>query len=541
MKTPSPYTLGLDFGTLSVRALIVDTRNGQSVAEATVSYPHGVMDASLPDGTLLPPRFALQHPLDYTDSMKEALSRVLSIARVTHGITPEEIAALGIDFTSCTMLPVDREGTPLCLNPSFAGEPHAYVKLWKHHGATEEADEINALAAVRGETWLSAYGGTVSCEWMLPKILETLRRAPTLFHATHRFLEAADWLSLLLTGQETHAAAFAGYKALWFKQAYPSDDFFSSLDPALQGLVGQKLSPSVHTIGETAGRLSRRGATLTGLVEGTPVALPMIDAHAALPALGMIRPGDLTLILGTSSCHILNAEQGRPVTGICGYVQNGVIPSLYTYEAGQPAVGDCFDWFIRNGVPGSYERAAEAAGMSLHAYLRALAERKKPNESGVMALDWWNGNRSILVNSTLTGVLVGLTLTTRPEDIYRALLEATAYGTRIIAEQYNAFDLPISRIMAAGGIARKDPLMMQIYADVMNRPIEVSSATQTGALGSAIYAAVAGGVYQTLEEATAHMAAETERVYSPDPMAVESYDQAFLQYRKLHDHFGGRA
>ena len=540
MPTPSLYTLGLDFGTLSVRALIVDTRDGRAVAEAVSEYAHGVMDAALPDGTPLPPRFALQHPQDYLDSMKAAIREALSAAYTAEGVAPDHIAALGVDFTACTMLPVDRAGMPLCRDPAFAGEPHAYVKLWKHHGATEEADELNALAAARVEPWLASYGGTVSCEWMLPKILETLRKAPDVFKAAYRFTEAADWLSLMLTGNETHAAAFAGYKGLWQGGAYPSEDFLAALDPALRGLVGSRISPIVSPVSGIAGRLNNRGAALTGLPAGTPVALPMIDAHAVLPALGMTRAGDLTVILGTSTCHILNAAEAKEVTGICGYTEDGVIPSLCTYEAGQAAVGDCFDWFVKNCVPASYTEAARAAGVSVHAYLRLLAERKAPGESGVMALDWWNGNRSILVDPTLTGIIVGLTLATRPEDIYRALIEATAFGTKVIVEQYEAFGIPINHIMAAGGIARKDPLMMQIYADVLNRPVEVSETTQAGALGSAIYAAVAGGMYASVTEAADRMAAKVERMYTPNPGAAQAYAEMFGRYRELHDHFGKR-
>ena len=540
MKTTPTYTLGLDFGTLSVRALIVDTRDGRAVAEAVSEYAHGVMDSALPDGTSLPPRFALQHPQDYLDSMKTAIGEALAAAHTAEGITPDQIAALGVDFTACTMLPVNEDGTPLCFDPAFCGEPHAYVKLWKHHGATEEAAEITALAAARGEEWLSAYGGTVSCEWMLPKILETLRKAPAVFEATHRFTEAADWLSLLLTGRETHAAAFAGYKGLWYEGAYPSEEFLTALEPALGGLVGDKVAPTVDPVGERAGRLTEYGAALTGLAVGTPVALPMIDAHAALPATGMTRSGDLTLILGTSTCHILNSDRLRKIQGVCGYVKDGVIPALYTYEAGQAAVGDSFDWFVKNCVPASYTEAAHAAGLGIHAYLRSLAERKAPGESGVMALDWWNGNRSILMDQTLTGTIVGLTLATKPEDIYRALIEATAFGTRVIVEQFEKGGLPIGRVMAAGGIARKDPMMMQIYADVLNRPIEVSEATQTGALGSAIYAAVAGSVYSSVTEAADRMAAEVERVYEPDPVAVEVYEEMFGKYKELYEYFGKR-
>lgn len=530
------YAIGVDFGTLSARAVLVDTRDGREVAEAVSVYPHGVMDERLPDGQKLPPLFALQHPADYLNALRETVPAVL---RET-GIAGEEIAGLGIDFTACTLLPVDRDGTPLCLSEEWAHEPHAWVKLWKHHAAQPEADEINRLAAARGERWLSRYGGKLSCEWALPKILETLRHAPDVFAATDRFTEAGDWLSRVLTGVETHSAPFAGYKACWSAETgYPSDAFFTALDPALHGLVGTRLAAEVAALGGTAGTLSERGAELTGLPVGTPLALPMIDGHAAMPAMNVVGEGEMMLVIGTSSAQMVNAAAGIEIPGICGYTDGGVIPELCTYEAGQCSVGDSFDWFVRNCVPADYAREAAEKGQNLHKYLREKAERLRPGESGLVALDWLGGNRNILGNANLRAVMVGMTLATRPEEMYRAWIEATAFGLRVIMERLAEYGLSVCRICAGGGIAQKDPMLMQIYADVTGKEIRVTGTKQAGALGSAMYAAVAGGLYPDICAASDAMSPPDRTVYRPIPEQVAAYEPLFAEYRRLHDLFGG--
>lgn len=530
------YAIGVDFGTLSARAVLVDTRDGREVAEAVSVYPHGVMDEHLPDGQKLPPLFALQHPADYLNALRETIPAVL---RET-GIAGEEIAGLGIDFTACTLLPVDRDGTPLCLSEEWAHEPHAWVKLWKHHAAQPEADEINRLAAARGERWLSRYGGKLSCEWALPKILETLRHAPDVFAATDRFTEAGDWLSRVLTGVETHSAPFAGYKACWSAETgYPSDAFFTALDPALHGLVGTRLAAEVAALGGTAGTLSERGAELTGLPVGTPLALPMIDGHAAMPAMNVVGEGEMMLVIGTSSAQMVNAAAGIEIPGICGYTDGGVIPELCTYEAGQCSVGDSFDWFVRNCVPADYAREAAEKGQNLHKYLREKAERLRPGESGLVALDWLGGNRNILGNANLRAVMVGMTLATRPEEMYRAWIEATAFGLRVIMERLAEYGLSVRRICAGGGIAQKDPMLMQIYADVTGKEIRVTGTKQAGALGSAMYAAVAGGLYPDICAASDAMSPPGRTVYRPIPEQVAAYEPLFAEYRRLHDLFGG--
>ena len=529
------YVIGIDYGTLSGRTVLVNAETGEEVAEAVLSYAHGVMDETLPCGKKLPSNYALQHPNDYLDVLKQTIREVLQSANVS----PHDVVGMGLDFTACTLLPVDDDGEPLCMKQEYASEPHAYVKLWKHHAAQPEADEITALAKARGEAWLPLYGGKISSEWALPKILQILREFPALYEKTDRFMEAADWLSLMLTDTETHSAAFAGYKALWNSETgYPSDDFMTALDIRLHGIVGTKLSEKVCGMDGIAGILSARGASLTGLSEGIPVALPMIDAHAAMPALNITGDGDLMMIVGTSTCHILNSLQCKSVEGICGYVKDGVIPGFYTYEAGQAAVGDSFDWFVKNCVPAFYEKEAREKGTNLHKLLREKASRLTPGESGLLALDWFNGNRSVLVNAELTGMILGLDLQTKPEEIYRALIEATAYGTRVILEQYEQNGIEIKSICAAGGIAQKDEMMMQIYADVLNREIRIAGTAQAGALGSAIYASVAAKVYPTVADAAQKISKPDLKVYKPNVENHQLYSKLYAEYKILHDYFG---
>lgn len=525
------YTIGIDFGTLSGRCVLVDCGNGQEIAEAVCQYPHGVMDDCLPGGKKLPPLYALQHPDDYLQVVRETVPAVLKKA----GISPGQVAGIGIDFTACTILPVNKDGVPLCMLARYADEPHAYVKLWKHHAAQPEADELNTLASRRGEEWLKAYGGRVSSEWALPKILQILREAPVIYGETARFMEAADYLVSKLVGKEIHSLPFAGYKGLYHNNAYPSNDFMVALDKGLDGIVGTKLSENIVDFSSPAGALSREGAELTGLPEGIAVAVPQIDAHAAMPALQITGAGELMLIMGTSSCHIVNTKTAENVKGICGYVENGVIPGLATYEAGQAAVGDIFDWFVKNCVPASYKEEADRRNMNLHTLLTEKAEKQAVGETGLIALDWFNGNRSVLDDSQLSGMLLGLTLSTKPEDIYRALLEATAFGTKMILD---ALRSPVSTIKVAGGIANKNALLMQIYADVLGCEIGVCQSTQAGALGSAIYAAVAAGVYPDIPAAARAMGAPVTKRYCPNEKNREAYQKLYQEYVTLHDYFG---
>ena len=529
------YTVGIDFGSLSGRAVLMDLSDGTVVASSVYVYPHAVMDERLPDGTALPVDTALQHPQDYLDVLEHTLPSLLAQT----GVTKDEVVGIGFDFTACTMLPLDKNYEPLCFSEKYISEPHAYVKLWKHHGAQAEANDLNRIATERGESWMKRYGDRVSAEWMIPKIMEILRKAPQVYEETERFVEAADWLSYVLTGTETHSAPFAGYKALWNEvNGFPSEDFFAALDPRMQSLIGTKLSAQTISVGDTAGTLCDKWAEKLGLNAGTPLATPVLDAHASMPALGIAEEEILMLVVGTSAVHLVHSREQRELSGICGYMKDGIIPGLYTYEAGQACCGDHFDWFVKNCVPEAYAVEAREKGMGIHQFLREKARVLRPGESGLIALDWFNGNRSVLADSSLRGMILGMTLRTKPEEIYRALIEGTAYGTRMIVDHFADSGIPIDKIVASGGIAEKDDMLMQIYADVLNRPIVVSDATMSASRGSAIYASVAAGEFQTVQDAVNVLSVRSGRNYVPIKENAEKYRALYEEYCVLHDYFG---
>lgn len=529
------YTIGIDFGTLSGRAVLVRVPDGTVVAEASLAYPHGVMDEALPDGTPLPPKFALQHPQDYLEVLYTTLSNVIRDS----GVSPEEIGGVGVDFTSCTVIPVKADGTPLCFLPEFENEKHAYVKLWKHHAAQAQADRILSLAKERGEIWPSLYGDRISSEWMFPKILEVLEEAPHVYEAADRFIEAGDWIVWMLTGHEARSASVSGFKSFWGEtDCRLSEDFLTALHPGLAGIIGTKIPREVYQNGTNTGFVCESAREKTGLAPGTAVAPTVLDAHVAFPALGLSKVGQMLLVIGTSGCHIVMSDKEVAVPGICGVSPNGILPGHFGYDAGQCAIGDIFDWFVKNCVPASYTDAAKAEGISIHAYLRKKAARLRPGESGLLALDWWNGNRSVINDSSLSGMILGITLRTKPEEIYRALLESCAYGTRKIIESYEECGVAVTELFACGGIAIKDPLMMQIYADVTGRPIRVAANTQAAAVGAAIFGASAAGLFPSLYDAASVMGRVREDAYTPDSDARAAYDRLYREYEILHDYFG---
>ena len=536
----SKYTLGLDFGTLDGRAVLVDVRTGEELATVVYSYPDGVIDEVLPDSKIkLGPDWALQNPDDYLAALKHIIPDVLKKS----GVAFEEIIGIGVDFTSCTILPIDKQGTPLCMKDKWKSNPHSWVKLWKHHAAEPYANRLKDIALERQEKFIHRYGGKISSEWMLPKIWQVLEEAPKIYEATDRFIEAGDWLVLQLTGKERRSSCNAGYKAIWDKkEGYPSPEFFAALHPQLKNVVEEKLSTDIYPTGSKAGGLTLQMAHLTGLKENTPVAVEIIDAHSAVPATTVTQPGKMVLIMGTSTCHMLLSKEQKLIPGIPGVVEDGILPGYFGYEAGQAAVGDIFDWFISHYVPASYEREAEKLGVNIYRFLEEKASKLRPLESGLIALDWWNGNRSILNNADLSGLLLGCTLNTKLEDIYRALIEATAFGTRIIIETFQKNGLPIDELYACGGMPHKDKLLMQIYADVTGREIKVASSRQASALGAAMFGAIAAGSeaggYDSIEDAVTHMASIEKKTYLPIPENVKVYNQLFAEYKKLHDYFG---
>ncbi len=536
------YVIGVDFGTESGRALLVDVADGREVATYVHPYANGVLDERLPadaGGVRREPDWALQDPNDYLEVLKHAIPAVLTES----GVAAEDVIGLGIDFTACTMLPTKADGTPLCFLPEYRSRPHAWVKLWKHHAAQPEANKLNETAQQLGYAFLDRYGGKISSEWFVPKAWQILDEDPEIYESADRLLEAADWVIWQLTGVETRNLTTAGYKGIWSKHdGFPPNEFFRALDPRLERLVDDKLSREIAELGQRAGGLTGQAAAWTGLQPGTAVAVANVDAHAAVPAATVTEAGRMVIIMGTSNCHMVLGTEERIVPGMCGYVEDGIIPGFFGYEAGQSCVGDHFAWFTENCVPAAYEREAAARSINIHQLLEEKAAALQPGESGLLALDWWNGNRSVLVDVDLTGLLLGMTLLTRPEEIYRALIEATAYGTRVIIEAFEAHDVPVHEIVATGGLPDRNRLLMQIYADVTGRPIKVARTHQGGALGAAMHGAVAagaaGGGYDTIVEAASHMAGLRADQYEPNPAAKRVYDQLYAEYVTLHDYFG---
>ena len=536
------YAIGVDFGTESARAVLVDVADGRIHGIEVYPYRHGVIDQRLPDphgDVVLGPDWALQDPDDYLETFRQAVCRLVAEAP----IDPHEVIGIGIDFTACTMLPTTADGTPLCFLDEFRSNPHAWVKLWKHHAAQPEADDINRVARDLDQAWLDRYGGKISSEWFFPKALQILREAPEVYRAADRLIEAADWVIWQLTGEETRNNTTAGYKALWSAdEGFPGSAFFEALEPGFGTVVDDKLSRVVVPIGSRAGGLSERAAGWTGLPAGIAVAVANVDAHVSVPASTVTRPGTLVAIMGTSICHVVLADSAPAIAGMCGVVESGVVPGLYGYEAGQAAVGDLFGWFVDHAVPSAYHDAARARGVSVHEVLAEAAAALRPGESGLLALDWWNGNRSVLVDADLSGVLVGMTLATEAPEIYRALIEATAFGTRVIIDAFEAGGIAIDRVVACGGLPDRNPLLMQIYADVTGRSWRVAASSQTPALGAAMFAAVAAGPdaggHATIEGAADAMAHLRDETFEPIAANRLVYDELYREYVRLHDLFG---
>ncbi|MBB6121554.1 L-ribulokinase [Nocardiopsis algeriensis] len=525
--------VGVDFGTLSGRAVVVRVSDGAELACAAHTYRHGVITDRLPGTDIdLEPETALQSPEDYREVLRTAVPEALRAS----GASPEQVVGIGTDFTACTVLPVTADGTPLCELPGQARRPHAWPKLWRHHAAQPEADEINALAAERGEKWLARYGGRVSSEWQFAKALQVLRDDPEVYRRTDRWIEAADWIVWQLCGRETRNVATAGYKGLHQDGAWPSEDFLAALDPGFSDFV-RKIDHPLSQLGERAGGLTAEAAAWTGLPEGLPVAVGNIDAHVTAAAARTTGPGRMLAIMGTSTCHVMNSDVRAEVPGMCGLVLGGITPGAWGYEAGQSGVGDIFGWFADNYVPPAYHDEARAQGTGLHELLSAKAAVAPVGAHGLVALDWHSGNRSVLVDHDLSGVLAGMTLATRPEEVYRALVEATAFGTRTVVEAFSASGVPVRDLTVGGGMVR-NPFVLQVYADVLNRPLRVVASEHGCAVGAAVHAAVAAGAHPDIHTASAAMGRVREETVDPDPVRAAAYEELYALYRELHDHFG---
>jgi len=534
------FALGIDFGTQSARGVLVNIRTGEELGDCLYTYPHGVIDRVLPGTDVaLPPDFALQNPGDYRTALETILRDICPSA----GVDAAAVAAIGIDFTSCTIFPVDESMEPLSENPQWRHNPHSWGKLWKHHGAQAQAQRITQVLARRQKPLLQQYGGVVLSEWFFPKLLEIYEKAPKIYKEAYQFVHAADWVNYLLTGKLTTGASISGFHCFWSEEAgWPKKELLEEIAPGFGSVLEGKIVTQVCPVATQMGSLTPEMAEKYGFPAGIPVCCPVIDSHAGLPAAGVSADGDMLMSLGTSLCHILISSRCVPMDGICGVTDSCTWPGLYSYEAGQTAGGDIFEWFVKNLVDAKVEAAAEKAGLSVFEYLTEKAQALRPGESGLLALDWWNGNRSPLGSADLSGLIMGMTLNTRPEEIYRALVEATAFGTRSIVEHFEENGVAVEKLIACGGMSRKSPLVMQIFADVLGRPLAVADRGQTAACGAAMHAMVAlgsgRGGYDSLEEVTAALARPVRGVYRTDPENHKIYTELFAMYNRLVDFFG---
>ena len=533
------YSIGIDFGSLSVRALIVDVSDGKEIISKVCEYPNGCMSEALPSGVKLGVDWALQNAEDYISSMCEAVSAAVKGSAVDK----KDIVGVGIDFTACTVVAAKSDGTPLSSLPEYKDCPHAYVKLWMHHAAFKQAERINAIGAELAPSWMKRYSGKMSSEFMYPKILQVVEEAPEIYDAADLFLEGGDWTVWQMTGNLYRNSCAAGYKAMWHdRDGYPSKEFFKALNPRMEDIVETKLKGDVLEVGSCAGGLKADMAEKMGLEEGTPVAVATIDGHCAYAGLGKAEPGTMMIIMGTSGCHMIIGEEDKNVPGICGCVKGGILPGFYGYEAGQSGFGTHFEWFTENSVPERYMKEAEEKKISIYQLMENKAAAYAPGETGLLILDWWNGNRSVINDNSLSGAIIGMTAQTKPEEIYRAIIEAMAFGTRTIVESFIESGVPVKEIVAVGGIAEKNPHLMQIFADILGMQIRLAGSSQGTALGAAVFGALVGGKtrggYDNIFSAVNAIGKTKELCYSPDPEKHSAYAPLFERYRKLYHYFG---
>ncbi len=525
MKNVSCFVLGLDFGTESVRALIASSSSGE-VASAAASYPNGQILQQLPDSTVkLPSLFALQEPRDWLSSAAKATKAALKKA----GLQGSDVVGLGVDFTSCTMLPTLADGTPLCWLDRFRENPYAWPKLWKHHGAQSQTDRINKIATARKETFLLRYGGIIGLEWFFPKILETLENAPGVYDAAEVWLEAGDWFVWQLVGGTVdripRSSCQAGYKGMWNAQdGYPSESFLRAVHPGLRSVVREKMPGRLIAPGQAAGELTPSMAKQLGLQVGIPVSAAIIDAHAGVPGAGAAQPGTMVMVMGTSSCHMLNSEKEVLVPGIAGVVKDGILPGFYGYETGQAAVGDSFEWVRR------------ITGQKDFSVIGKQAESIPAGADGLLCLDWFHGCRTPLMDGSLRGAFAGVALHHEPAHLYRAVLEGSAMGVRWIVELLQDGGVDVKRFVATGGLPHHNPLVVQVYADILQQPITVHPSSNGPALGAAILGALAAGLFSSSEAAIRSMSLPKKgeaRIFKPTKANRQEYDRLYDRYRTL--------
>jgi L-ribulokinase len=519
------YAIGVDFGTESGRAVLVDLGSGEVLAAKAVRYPSVVIDQKLPStGERLPHDYALQDPDDWVKVLEQGIPAVMKES----GVDAEQVVGLGVDFTSCTVLPTTSEGVPLCTLEEWRERRHAWPKLWKHHAAQPVADRLNEVALERGEDFLARYGGRISSEWYFPKLIEVWLEDREVYDACAEFIEATDWIVWWMTGSQCRQTATAGFKAMWSpEEGLPPVDYFTAAYPGFDK-PGEKLGDTFVPLGSKAGTLRPEVAKKLKLSEDTTVAVGNVDAWVSVPGVGVEDPGTFVIVIGTSICDMIVHPEETRLPGVTGVVKDGILPGLYGYEAGQAAVGDMLAWFVDDLAqdPDSYGALEQAAA------------KLRPGETGLVALDWWNGNRTILADADLTGAIFGLTLQTTREEIYRALLESIAFGSRRIMDNFEEHGLVLSEIVACGGIAERSPLMMQLLADTSGRRVHVPEIAEIPARGAALFGAVAAGVFDDIGQAIEATRPKKVRTYEPDLEAKKTYDRVYEIYRTLYEYLG---
>lgn len=533
------YTIGLDFGSTSCRGVLVRTSDGYICAEAVMDYPHGVMTEALPDGTPLPADFALQHPRDFRESMENVVRDLVGKC-----YDPENIVGIAVDTTVSTVIALSVAFLPLCELERYSSRPHAFAKMWKHHGAAPMAERVERICKEQNRPYLDLYGGSISSESLFVKAIETFERDREVYNNTACFIELADYVTSLLAGELFFSLPLMKAKAFYdSKSGYPDAEFLRAYHPDLVTLPEKLIYAFKDRViahpGEAVERkLCPKMAQKLGLPEGIAISAGTADSYSPIAGIGITGAGQMIMTIGTSTGIMIMSDEPKRVDGVTVSIEGVFYPKLCGYGSGQTSTGDAFGWFANNCVPARYEREAEERGISVQSLLTEKAETLPVGSGGVMALDWLNGNKSYLANPHLSGLFVGLTLSTKPEQMYRALIEATAFGARAIIENYEKCGVPVREIRAAGGIVGKNKLLMQIYADVIGMPIKASRCPQTPALGAAIDAACAAGVYPNIESAVAAMSCKDFDVYTPSPENHREYDRLYAEYMTLHDYFG---
>lgn len=530
------YIIGMEFSTLSAKAILVDAEQGEIRAISMCGYHDAIIDTVIPGTTqVLPEGYALQNPENYIRSMEILLGDVWRKANVR----AEDIKAIGISITACTMVTLDAQMKPLCMHRHFRDNPHSWIKLWKHQGAKAESERINRIAALRGEAFIRNYGGSSTNEWMFAKIYETLNQAPEIYDAAYRFMEMGDYMVYLLTGNIVKSSCLAGYKAFWDKrEGYPSKDYFSAVDLRLKNVIEEKIgNDPLRSMESCAGNLCAEWAKRTGLTQNVRVAVAGMDAHQSVPAAGIDSEGAMVMTIDSAICHMVVNREKHECPGICGAIEDGILTGYYGYEAGKMSAGDIFDWFVENLVPYTLVQRAIDENTSIYKLMDRMALEIPAGGTGLLTLNWWSGNRSIVFDRDLSGAILGMTLKTKPAEIYRALMEGFAYGARETIDTMRKSGIQIHSYYVTGIVAQRSPILLQILADVLGKEVWLTSTEHTSAMGAAIYASVASGCHPDVAQAVAHMTRPPKRCFQPDAKNHRIYNQIYAYYLKLYDYF----